>query len=68
MGHPSDKYGRKAPEGISQPIWDAAIEEWLEDYDTVDKRDIMRIARRMIREEPDVLKRWWPDATETVAE
>lgn len=67
MGSASDTYGRKAPDGIPQDIWDAAIEEWLEDFSTIDKRDIMRIARRMVREQPDVLKRWWPDATETVA-
>lgn len=61
--------GRKAPEGIPQPIWDAAIEEWLDDSSTIDSGRIKRIAMRMMREAelaPDVLKRWWPDATETV--
>jgi hypothetical protein len=68
LSHVSDTYGRVAPAGIPQHIWDAAIDEWLEDSSTVDKRRIMTIAQRMIREEPDVLKRWWPDAVETVAE
>lgn len=61
--------GRKAPEGIPQPIWDAAIEEWMADDTTIDNRQIKRIATRMMREAelaPDVLKRWRPDATESV--
>ena len=63
--------GRKAPDGVPQTIWDAAIEEWLNDSSTIDSGRINRIAMRMMRETelaPDVLKRWWPDATETVAE
>lgn len=44
-------YGRKAPEGIPQAIWDRAISEWLADDSTVDSNRIMRIAKRLMRED-----------------
>lgn len=38
-------YGRIAPEGIPQEIWDKAVAEWMEDDSTVDKDVIMRISQ-----------------------
>ena len=43
-------YGRTAPEGIPQDIWDRAIAVWLDDDSTVDSARIMRIAKRMMLE------------------
>jgi hypothetical protein len=43
-------YGRTAPVGIPQHIWDKAIAEWLDDDSTIDSNKIMRIAKRLMRE------------------
>lgn len=59
-------YGRTAPEGIPQAIWDRAIAEWLDDDSTVDSERIMRIAKRLMREtapdrqqEANKFDAWW---------
>ena len=40
-------YGRTAPEGIPQPIWDEAIDLWL-NLSTADSDDIKTIADRLL--------------------
>lgn len=40
-------YGREAPEGIPQPIWDEAIDLWL-NLSTADSDDIRTIADRLL--------------------
>ena len=40
-------YGRTAPEGIPQPIWDEAIDLWL-NLSTADSNDIKTVADRLL--------------------